>query len=142
MPEALAPVRVLVCGGRTYGVPPVDAVPADIERAERERAFLARSLDKLHKKYPVTLLIHGGARGADTLAGLWARTRRVPEQACPIPREDWQRYGKRAGRLRNLHMLTTHAPETVVAFPGHNGTAHMCEIAEAAGVRVWKPCGG
>lgn len=134
-------MRVLVCGGRTYGVPPVDAVPADIERAERERTFLVRSLDRLHAKYPVTLLIHGGAHGADTLAGLWARTRGIPVQPCPVPKEDWDRYGKRAGRIRNLYMLTEHRPERVVAFPGHNGTAHMVEIAEAAGVHVWKPCG-
>jgi hypothetical protein len=132
-------VRVLVCGGRAYGVPPVDAVPEQIQRAERERAFLVRSLDKLHRKYPVTLLIHGAAAGADTLASMWARTRQVPEQACPITREDWQRYGKRAGRIRNLYMLTKYKPERVVAFPGGTGTAHMDEIATAAGVHVWRP---
>jgi hypothetical protein len=141
MPEALAPVRVLVCGGRTYGVPPVDAVPADIELAERERAFLVRSLDKLHRKYPVTLLIHGAAAGADTLAGLWARTRGVPVEPCPVTREEWRRYGLRAGPLRNARMLAEHNPERVVAFPGHKGTRDMVTQAEAAGVPVWKPCG-
>jgi SLOG family YspA-like protein len=129
-------VRVLACGGRGYGVPPLDANPADVARAERERAWLVRKLDQLHAKYPVALLIHGAATGADTLAGAWAAGRGVPVQACPA---DWQRYGKRAGRIRNLYMLSVHNPDVVVAFPGGAGTAHMVEITNAEGVRVWQP---
>jgi hypothetical protein len=136
MPQALAPVRVLVCGGRTWGVPPADALPADIARAEWQQQFTARKLDALHARRPISLLIHGAAAGADTLAHVWAETRRVPVQACPA---DWDRYGKRAGRIRNLWMLTEFHPELVVAFPGGAGTAHMVEVATLAGVQVWRP---
>ena len=50
------PLRVLVCGGREF----------------RNRSFLFDVLDKFHAATPFDLLIHGGARGADRLAGDWA----------------------------------------------------------------------
>ncbi|ATI15672.1 hypothetical protein [Bordetella phage vB_BbrM_PHB04] len=112
-------MKLLVCGGRDY--------------ADREAVFAA--LDRVHAKRPVTLLIHGAARGADSLADDWARARGVPRDPHPA---DWATHGRRAGPLRNRKMLELK-PDGVVAFPGGRGTADMADAARAAGVPVWEP---
>ncbi len=48
-------------------------------------------------KYPLKI-ISGGAKGADSLAERYARTRGIEIQVIPA---DWDAYGKRAGYVRN-----------------------------------------
>lgn len=115
------PMRVLVCGGRDY--------------LDRHAVFV--SLDRLMAKRQVTTLIHGAAPGADSLAAEWAKLRGIEEIACPA---EWKTHGRRAGPLRNAHMLTLN-PEGLVAFPGGIGTADMVRQAEKAGLSVWRPLG-
>jgi hypothetical protein len=90
-------------------------------------------LDRLHREDAIRVLIHGGARGADLMAARWASDRGVTAAEC---KAQWHRYGQRAGPIRNADMLSLQ-PDLVVAFRGGNGTAHMCSIAAAAGVKVW-----
>lgn len=106
-------MKVLVCGGRDY---------QDYESVRTE----------LNKIRDVTEIIHGGARGADTLGGRWAE-----ENNIPVHRVDalWERYGKSAGYRRNVEMLE-YNPDVVLAFPGSKGTAMMIELAKKAGVEV------
>jgi len=111
---------LLVCGGRDF---------IDMPRA-------SAALDAVHAKRPITLLVHGAARGADTLAATWAQRRGVLTQAFPA---DWNRDGRAAGPLRNQRMLDEARPDGVVAFPGGRGTADMNQRAKAAGVKVWEP---
>jgi hypothetical protein len=112
-------MRLLVCGGREF--------------VYRPAVFAA--LDRAHAKRTVTVLVHGAARGADSLAGEWARARGIAEERHPA---NWERDGKRAGPIRNAEMLATGI-DGVVAFPGGRGTAHMVQIAREAGVPVWQP---
>ena len=114
-------MRVLVCGGRDY--------------ADRDAVFAA--LDHLAHRRGVAVVIHGAARGADTLAADWATARNVP--ALPFP-ADWKRAGKAAGHIRNQRMLDEGRPDGVVAFPGGTGTADMIRRSKAAGLKVWEPC--
>lgn len=107
----------LVCGGRTY--------------ADMSRVFEA--LDALAAGVELVAIRHGGAAGADELAGMWCRARGVPEQ---VFRADWRRYGRAAGPLRNGEMLKDGAVVVVVAFPGGAGTADMVRRARAAGLPV------
>lgn len=108
-------MRVLVCGGRDYD--------------NRDHVF--HTLDTLSP--PVTRLIVGDARGADHLAYIWAcRRDRAPERYTA----EWDRYGPRAGPIRNQRMLDEGKPELVLAFPGGRGTADMMRRAKAAGVPV------
>lgn len=109
-------MKVIVTGGRTYS----------------DRAHVFASLDLLHDLEPITHLIHGAARGADTLAGEWAASRKV---ACTAVPAEWELRGMVAGRMRNREMLDME-PDAVVAFPGGTGTAHMTRIAEMENVRV------
>lgn len=108
--------RVLVCGGRDY----------------TNHAMVDRVLRKVIEKHPETTIIHGAAKGADSIAGAWAKRMRVTCEEYPA---DWDTYGKRAGPIRNQQMLDTGI-DGVVAFPGGRGTAHMVSIAKAAGVPV------
>ena len=110
-------MKLLVCGGRNY--------------ADQKGLYLV--LDAWHRVNPVSLLIHGAARGADQLAANWASSRGVPLAAYPA---DWNLHGRSAGPRRNEQMLQEGKPEMVIAFPGGRGTAHMVRIAREAGVKV------
>lgn len=111
--------RVLVCGGRDYD----------------DAQSLATVLDAAHYANPIERLIHGAARGADTLAADWALSHDVLCNAYPA---DWERDGKAAGPIRNQKMLDEGKPHMVLAFPGGKGTADMIRRAEAAKVPVVK----
>lgn len=110
--------RVLVCGGRDYD----------------DAQSLAMVLDAAHYANPIECLIHGAARGADTLAADWALSHDVLCKAYPA---DWDRHGRAAGPIRNTRMLL-ELPHLVIAFPGGKGTADMIRQAEAAKVPVVK----
>jgi YspA, cpYpsA-related SLOG family len=84
-----------------------------------------------------TLVISGTARGADRLGERWARENNVPLRQMPA---DWDRYGKRAGYLRNSAMLE-HADALIALWDGQSrGTRHMIETAKDKGlvVFVWR----
>lgn len=110
-------MRVLACGGRDY----------------RDFEVVKRELDYLYLIEGVDVLIEGGARGADTLARVWAVQRGVRVETYPA---EWDVYGKAAGARRNAQMLAEGKPNLVVAFPGGRGTADMVRQAKAAGVPV------
>lgn len=110
-------MRLLVCGGRDF---------SDIGALRQ-----AMNAAVGHEKDVV--VIHGGARGADTLAGRIANEARVPVEIFPA---NWELHGKRAGFVRNRQMLVEGKPDLVLAAPGGRGTAMMVKIAREAGVRV------
>lgn len=108
---------LLVCGGRDY----VD-YPA-----------VCRTLDPL--KGQITVLIQGGARGADSLAAAWAQQNGVHCATVPAL---WKTYGKAAGYNRNRAMLALR-PDRFIAFPGGRGTLDMataCRSRNIPGVQL------
>ncbi len=116
-------MRLLVTGGRRF----------------TDRAAVDDMLDRAHAYRPITLLIHGAARGADSLAQDWAHRRGVPDLPFPIAEEEWDAIGPAAGPRRNSRMLIEGKPDGVLAFPGNRGTADMVKQADRAGVPVWQP---
>lgn len=105
---------VLVTGGRNYD--------------ERDVVFWA-----LDTQQP-TVVIHGCASGADSLAAEWCKLHpNVAELKFPA---DWNKYGKAAGPIRNKQMLDVGQPDVVLAFPGGAGTANMMRQARERGVAV------
>lgn len=109
-------MKLLVCGGRDYA----------------DKEYLFDFLDRLQKRKSFTTLVHGAARGADRLAGMWAKSRGLEVVEVPAA---WDMYGKSAGYIRNSEMIK-HEPDTVVAFPGGKGTDNMIRLALKNGVTV------
>ena len=81
--KSVVPIKVLVCGAREW--------------TDREtiRAWLSRLP-------PGTTVIHGAARGADSIAGEVAAELGFTVRSYPA---NWQEEGKAAGPLRNQRML-------------------------------------
>lgn len=128
-------MRILVCGGREFAFVADHKTYVDspsVRRAQAEYTFLRATLDRLVHVSDDTVL-HGGARGADTAAGMWAEYHQVPVE---VYKADWVGEGKAAGIKRNLRMLTEGKPDLVIAFPGGRGTDHMVRVSKAAGVEV------
>ena len=100
---------------------------------------LYAELDAIAVQNPIRFLIHGGCRGADSLAGCWARDREVDEIRMPARwRSSWN-----AGPERNRRMLTFAASLVqpgerlfLLAFPGGDGTANCIAAAQALGIEV------
>lgn len=128
--------RVLVCGGRDYGVVPAGCPAGPHEardRANGEAILLRDTLGCLKIDRGITTIIHGGAQGADRLALSWANRNLITEEPYNA---DWRKHGKAAGPIRNQRMLDEGKPDLVVAFPGGRGTADMVRRAKAAGIEV------
>jgi SLOG family YspA-like protein len=110
-------VRILVCGGRDY----------------KDVKTLNHVLNGYFGPNGITLMIAGGAPGADRLAVEWARSKGIPFREFAA---NWTLHGKAAGPLRNERMLVEGKPDIVIAFPGGKGTVNMVAQARAAGVKV------
>ena len=110
-------MKVLVCGSRDWH--DADTITAALRRLPRG-----------------TTVIHGGARGADLLAGTIANS--LGLQVVEFP-ADWKNFGRSAGYRRNIAMLDEN-PDLVLAFwlNGSTGTAHTVREAERRGIPVEK----
>jgi predicted Rossmann-fold nucleotide-binding protein len=113
-------MKVLVCGGRDFA----------------DHRWFSEVMEELWREAGELVVVHGGARGADSLARAFAARHGLP---CLVYRAGWDRYGKRAGPLRNQRMLDEAKPDLVVAFPGGRGTADTVARALRAGVPVRMP---
>ena len=118
--------RVLVCGGRDYG-----------KRWDEHLSEVVVDTQAVHKLHSVLgdikvpencslVIVHGAARGADSLAANWAHSKRIKDMPFPA---DWS--GRSGGIDRNIQMLEDAEPDLVVAFPGGRGTAHMVSLARS-----------
>ena len=113
-------MKVLVCGGRNYN----------------DHEFINKILNGIHKKHGITLIIEGGADGADENGGFWAVESGV--QRCTY-HANWDIHARKAGPIRNANMIKFGAPDVCIAFKGGKGTACMVDLARKAGVTVWEP---
>jgi homoserine dehydrogenase len=84
-------------------------------------------------------VIHGAARGLDTLAGASAKRMGISVSEWPA---NWKEFGKRAGPIRNSEMLEEADPKVVFAFVDDDistskGTKDMCRKALKKGLPVY-----
>lgn len=117
-------MKILVCGGRDFAAVGV--------------VFAA--LDVLDRKEHIDCVVHGDAKGADRIGGEWAFRRDREVRRYPA---DWNRFGRRAGPVRNAEMLASELVglSLVVAFDGGTGTADMAAKARACRVPVLRVIG-
>lgn len=105
-------MKVLVCGSRNW----------DNSR------LIWEFLEAVVATFPDAEVIHGAARGADTIAGKAAEALGLKVTEYPA---DWKQFGKAAGPMRNKEMLGA-APDRVIAFRSvgdSKGTDHMVDLA-------------
>lgn len=78
-------------------------------------------------KHKITLVVSGGARGADKLGERWAIENNIPTQ---IFYADWDKLGKRAGFIRNEDIIKNC--DVCIAFwdGKSNGTKHSLSLCE------------
>ena len=106
---------VLICGDRYWS----------------DREAIRRRLKQLPKD---TIIIHGAARGADSIAGEEAKLLGLIVEEFPA---DWDKYGRAAGPIRNRLMLD-RKPDLVIAFhhdlSKSKGTADTVREATKRGI--------
>ena len=115
-------MRVMISGSRDY--------------ANLEKVFAV--LNAVHQESPITLLIHGDAKGADSLADSWAIEHKVERDPHPA---NWYPDGKTldrcAGVKRNSDMVNLK-PDLLIAFPlpQSKGTWDAVKKAEKARIKI------
>jgi hypothetical protein len=114
-------MRVLVSGSRDWDRPDV----------------IYDVLRRLKAIDPDLVIIHGDCRGADKMAGDAARRLHCPLDIYPA---DWDRYGARAGPIRNQEMIDKGRPDFALIFhpdlSKSKGTAGMVKLLKLHKVTV------
>jgi hypothetical protein len=79
-------------------------------------------------------IISGGARGVDKIGEELAVYLRLELKVFPA---DWDKYGKRAGYIRNEEMAK-YADALIAIWDGESkGTKHMIELAKKHNLRIY-----
>lgn len=109
----------LICGGRDF----------------HDKTAFEDAMDQIIRVYGCPArIIHGAAKGADTLAGGIGKRLSIDVVSHPA---NWKKHGRAAGIIRNREMLESN-PDKVIAFPGGRGTKNMSNIAKDAGITLIK----
>lgn len=96
---------------------------------------LLEAIDKI--SWEITEVVSGRARGVDKMGERWAKEHGIPVQPFPA---DWDRFGKRAGPLRNIQMANyVGSAGALLALWDHQttGTGNMIEVAREKGLTVY-----
>lgn len=115
--------KVIVAGGRNFD---------DYERLSKTLETFRTSIWKGDHADDIEI-VSGGARGADSLGERWAKDNHVGVMLFPA---EWNKYGKKAGILRNEEM--GDYADTLIAFwdGKSRGTEHMIKYAGKNGLNV------
>ena len=110
-------------------------------RTWEDQKIIWNTLDILYKRGFRTLL-HGAAKGVDTIADQWAEYMDHCEydltvKRYPVEAHHWEKYGKRAGILRNIAMVDKQ-PDLVLGFIRNEspGATQCIEYAESKGIET------
>lgn len=95
--------------------------------------LLKHKLDVIHEKRGITLIVSGGAKGADSFAEQWAKENSVPTK---IFYPEWDKHGKKAGYIRNVEIVQNS--DALIAFWDgvSKGTEHSINLARAQEIPV------
>jgi hypothetical protein len=111
-------ILLLAYGGRDF---------ADLE-------LLNEGLSLMLRDTGFTVLMHGGARGADMMSDHWARKHQI-HVACVAALWDYVTPSRSAGPRRN-EVMADFRPSYGAAFPGGRGTADMTRLLKGADIPV------
>lgn len=123
VPPAPTSLRILVTGSRDW----------------KDRDAIRRALIEAARDVPAgsVTVVHGAARGADSIADEVANGLGMQVEDHPVTPSDWRRVGKGAGHVRNAEMVRLGA-DVVLAFPlgESRGTRGCMQLATEAGLTV------
>lgn len=109
--------RLAIVGGRDFD---------DYE----ELCFWADGFNHPHGVWDCLEIVSGGAKGADTLASLYAEER---ELALTVFLPDWDQHGRSAGFKRNVQIVD-YCDYLIAFWDGKSkGTKHSIDLATKAG---------
>jgi len=93
--------------------------------------LLKKTLDPVKDK--ITLIVSGGAKGADSLGEQYAKENGIPTQIF-IP--DWEKQGRSAGYIRNRDIVSNS--DVIIAFwdGSSKGTQHSFKLAKELNKRI------
>lgn len=104
-------MKVIIAGGRDFA----------------DYAFLKEKADSILKNVKSISIVSGGANGADSLGERYAQENEYELIRMPA---NWDKYGKRAGYLRNEDMAKI-ADACICFWDGKSrGTGHMIQLAK------------
>lgn len=104
-------MKLAIVGSRTF---------TDFDYFEKEL------LEKI-KASDVEYIISGGANGVDTLAELFAKKHGIK---MVVYKPDWNKYGKKAGYMRNVDIIS-ECDNCIAFWDGKSpGTKHSIDIAK------------
>lgn len=106
------------------------------DRGWTDTKIIQFALSRISQQYNFNdiIVVHGAAKGADTIADIEAKKLYFTTISVPA---NWEFYGKRAGVFRNHKMFDTWKPDIILAF--HNniqkskGTKEMIKYALSKG---------
>lgn len=114
--------RVLVTGSRTW----------------QSWHTVAMNLSHLLRHIGPFVLVHGACpRGADAMAAEWADIHADSGITVEAHPADWDGLGKRAGYVRNAHMVKLGADWCLAfIYDRSRGATHCADLAEKAGIKT------
>lgn len=113
-------IRLAIVGSRTFN----------------DYATLNMILNKFKSEYSLKYIqiISGGARGADAFGERYANINNIPTK---IFRADWNKYGKKAGIIRNVAIIK-NCDICIAFWDGEShGTAHDLELCNKHDKECW-----
>ena len=84
--------------------------------------------------FDITEVVSGGARGVDFLGESWATENHIPIKRFPA---DWEKYGRRAGAIRNELMGDYAEALIAVILNNSRGSEHMVRVANHRELKVF-----
>lgn len=130
-------MRIIVTGTRTWRE--VGTVQKAIAAAVRQHFFGYEEVSKeeLESVFGSVTVAHGGAKGADTIAGEFAQSNGMKVEVFSA---DWDAYGNKAGPIRNQEMVRSDPKADVclafLADSNSPGTRSTIRFAEKRGIPV------
>lgn len=110
-------MRLIIAGSRTIA----------------STAYVLEKLDAIVDCEEVEYVLSGMARGVDRMGEHWAEVHNVKVVQFPA---QWDKYGRRAGYLRN-ELMADEATHLIAIWDGvSKGTKHMIDIARKRGLEV------
>lgn len=110
--------------------PPAPYIAIVGSRDYMHREKIREVVHWIASRAPEAIIVSGGARGVDSLAEAAAYECHL---RCVVYPADWERYGKKAGFIRNKDIIA--AADRVIGFWDgvSKGTAHSLRLARSTG---------